>query len=170
MKKILLFLLISTTPAWPGSQAGLIYGTDSGALRRIIVPDDDKQLINPALIQQGESILVVDKSEIQTALDVMQGDKSIPAETAEIPFQILEKNTGKNAHPVLIAVVGADSKIESFIVADSKLDSLPGKDLIDTVGPTEIGQTYDKITKKFIPLPAKFNGAEDINTNGTQIK
>ena len=121
---------------------GIVYGTGSGALRRVIVPDSDEQLDRQSWIGAGESF---------SALEYKEGQRPTHAEIdAE-----LQRITGGKASRIVSAVVGADNLVKAILSADPAIDRVPEHSLVVAYSKEIIpGCTYDAQTGKFT-VPAR---------------
>lgn len=123
-------------------KVGIVYGTDSGALRRIILPDSDEQLNSQSWTGNGESFL---------ALEYKDGEILTPADIDAA----LEGILGKTPPKILCAVVGADNVVKRVIAADPAIDSIPGHSLVVAHSKEIVpGCIYDVATEKFT-VPAR---------------
>ncbi len=94
---------------------GIVYGTLSGIIRRVIVPDDDAELSGGAHpIGNGETLLVVAKSDAPTMSD-------IPA--------AVEAAIGRPTPSGRVAVV-TDGIVTAVIHADPLIDVIAGSTLV----------------------------------------
>ena len=111
-----------------GTKIAVVYGTQSGIMRRVIVPSRDKDLDDPALVGPGESMLV------------MKG-KDAPNMTAA--KGALVKHLGFIPHSGRTAVISMDGVVENVIIADPALYSIPDKILVLCGDDVEPGMTHD---------------------------
>ena len=131
-------LVLGFSPAWAQSaNVAVIYATGSKEIRRIVLPDNDSELNDPALVGKGESMLVVARKTITAPGD---------AELA-----VLAK-TGIAPPDPASAVVDAQGNVVGLIAADPAVDVLLDK-TVSLVGEAQgvaVGDTYNKVTGKFI--------------------
>lgn len=114
-----------------GSKQLIVYGTASGAVRRIIVDENDR--LDPAVhAGPGESAIVVDKPIDQRA-DVHFARRAV------------EAAIGKPSPDLKSAIVDKDGLVIAVVPADPALDDVPGHDLVEAYH-AEIapGDTYHK--------------------------
>ncbi len=131
------------------SQAILIYGTESGILRRLIVPDDDSQ-ISRHQPGPGESLVLLPSNDIslescQAAVEAIRG---IPIE----PSRCCVVNAG-----VVLDAIIADPKLDTVEAGTLVKHAKAGKDdtFVNGVFMREyalVGKSDDKV-KEIKPLP-----------------
>jgi hypothetical protein len=97
------------------TQIGIVYATGSGILRRLIVPDDDAELVDKHPVALGETMLVVSAKTIKNQADV----------EAAVALVI-----GKPVPSARCAVVDAAGTVVNVIMADPALDSVSGATLV----------------------------------------
>lgn len=98
------------------TNVGYVYGTDSGLLRRIIVPDDDSELNNPSHSQPGETLVTIGKVSYAATTDHQA---------------LLNTMTGKIPLTNRCLVVNPGGTVTAVIVADSLIDKVPGSSLVN---------------------------------------
>lgn len=101
------------------AKAGIVYGTASGIVRRIIVPDFDKQLERGDWIAPGESLLVVDMEAV--------GRAGVPS--IHVATQAVEKHRGVPSLSARCAVVDERGDVTAVIMADPDIDSVADREL-----------------------------------------
>lgn len=125
---VVLALLCLCQPAFTQDAIGIIYGADSGALRRVVVPDNDASL--SAHVGTGEALLTVPRKDIKTPADIDAA---------------LLKATGKDPTPTPVVILGADDTVEELLLADPIIDKPPeGKRML--VPPAGAIERGDKIS------------------------
>lgn len=93
---------------------GIIYGEESGQIRRIVAPASGNFTVT--YHGKGEAILVVDAKGLNT-IDAIKA--------------FLQKATGKDPEPKPAAILASDGTIEAVIKADPAIDAPPaGKRLM----------------------------------------
>lgn len=106
-----------------GTKIGIVYAANSKILRRVIFPDSDRELTDPAHVAQGETMLVRD---IEEFLNRPQGQMF--TQWAE---GIIEQATGKKPdNPRCVVVSDSTSLVTKVILADPELDTIGGCTLI----------------------------------------
>lgn len=118
---------------------GIIYGEQSGIIRRFIHVDRAEELAGHQGV--GESILVVDGKDIEKdgKPDLHRG------------VELVRKKRGKDADNSCMAVVDKSGVVMALISADPILDAVKDHDLIEAYAPEVVpGVTFDKDAGIFI--------------------
>ena len=147
IRAIVLAYFFLLTPVAAGETVGFIYGSQSGTLRRVLIPDNDVDLATPKILDDGESLLVVNRTTVQSAIDAMRAGQF---DAGEVFYRLLEQTTGKDAHPQPAAIVDQAGNVVAVIPADPSIDSIAGKILIPAFDGVSTGDFYDAKTKTFI--------------------
>jgi hypothetical protein len=92
---------------------GIIYSTNSKMIRRIIVPDHEWELHDPALLE-GESILIVDKP---------------PSHDIYTCEAIVHQHTGVKPARHVCAIHNANGEFVGHAMADPEVDKIHGHTL-----------------------------------------
>jgi hypothetical protein len=121
------------------TKLGIVYSTVSKMIRRVIVPDNDKQLEDQSHIGNGETMLVVSKDVIQSPSDI---------------YSQVELAIGKKPQDITCAIVDKNGSIVRLIKADPAIDAIEDHDLIPAPDEVDISAKYDKVTGKFL-IPEK---------------
>lgn len=127
---ILVCVCLLATPALAAStQMGIVYACASASLRRVIVPDDDKQLTAQSWIGKGECFLIVPQSD-DIAADILKATGKQP-----VQLQALDPLTGEivMADPAIDAIDG--TALQAVPLPADPLPSLTLQDLQGTVSP-----------------------------------
>jgi len=120
---------------------GVIYGEQSGIVRRIILPDNGVQELQQH-VGPGEALLVL--------------PDGVPADLYSATAAVAEA-TGKTIPLARCAVVDARDNVVALICADPLLDMLDGHDLVtcphDYIA---VGDKYDRAQASFIKVTYRF--------------
>lgn len=112
---------------------GIIYGADSGIVRRIVIPDEDAQLAGH--VGPGEALLTIPRAAPHDVISV----------TAAVA-----KATGKDIPDSRCAVIDKAGVVVEMIHADPALDAVDGHDLATCYAKeVSVGATYDAKTGLF---------------------
>lgn len=145
---VLLLALLWPVEGRATALLGVVYGTQSGQLRRIIAPDNDDDLKRVTYTGPGESMIIVSKGE-----DVIAA---------------IAKAAGKTPTQPLAAVIDKTGKVISVIVADPLLDKVPDGELVQAFPGVKAGQTYDRKRGVFV-APAELQTIETTDADGNLI-
>lgn len=106
-------------PASEAKQVGLIYGERSKLLRRAIVPDDPRELLDPLHLGKGEAMLAVWTNVPPLDTPTMQAivARHCGVDPAALP-------SGR------CAVVDASGDVVRVIMADPQIDAVEGMQLV----------------------------------------
>lgn len=102
----------------PSTKVGIVYGTKSKIVRRIIVPDDDFELSLPQHLGPGESMLVQDRHlphSVHAAQDAVCKHHGL-TERPNAKCHLVCKVTGE-VHGVVIADPELDTHPTHHVVA-----------------------------------------------------
>lgn len=131
--------------------AAVVYGEQSGILRRIVVTDEGIEKL-AGHYGKDESIIILNADEVMKS-----GVPDLPAAIA-----LVEKKRGKPSENDRCIVVDPVLGIERVIKADPAIDTLLGKEIIQD--PTaEVGWTKDT-SGKYVP-PSVAAPAEEAVVN-----
>jgi hypothetical protein len=122
--------------AMTATKIGVVYGTKSKIVRRVIIPDDDSELDNPLHVGNGETLEKIPMG---------------PHDHGTIS-KLLGTNPDHNASRC--AVVHPSGQVVKAIHADPEIDSVdnhPGfkNHVLILHREADVGWTYDHKTKKF---------------------
>jgi hypothetical protein len=113
---------------------GIVYAAGSKAVRRIIAPDRDAQLLTPGWAGAGETLLITARP---ADFNVQKPD--IAWAKAQVKAQ-----TGVAPPDLTCAVIDKTNTVEAIIAADPALDAIPGKTVVACYSPQiAAGCTYD---------------------------
>lgn len=126
----------------PATTFGTVYSTGSKMVRRIILPDDDKELLNGNHVGPGETMLV----------SPMRYSLGLPLDPHDLATckSLVKQATGVTPPDASCAVVDQTNTVVAVIMADPAIDAHSAGQLIHCYSPAiGIGCTYDPITKLF---------------------
>lgn len=127
--------------------SAIIYGADSGIIRRIVVSDALDELSAHAQCAAGEALLIVDPATVGL-------DQSGVPDLALAAQLVAEARDGASAETATCAVIDHDSgEIVAVIQADPTLDSVPDATLYQAPD-AMIGGTLDENGDVLLPPSA----------------
>lgn len=109
------------------AKKGVIYGTQTGIMRRIIVPDNDATLQSHVL--PGESLLVIDTAAVKPAEIAGQANAALTALLGKVP-------------PSGRAAVVKNGVVVNVLIIDHVLETIPGATLVPSET-ADIGDQYN---------------------------
>lgn len=99
--------------------AAIIYGAESGILRRIVVSDSLEELAAPSAPDAGEEVIICDPSDVEW---VKQNGAELPDLASCIAM--VEAKRGKPSESARCIVVNDKGEIEAAVMADPAIDAI----------------------------------------------
>lgn len=119
---------------------GIVYAAGSKAVRRIIAPDNDAQLLTPGWAGAGETLLITARPA-----DFNGEQPDIAWAKAQV-----KASTGIDPPDLTCAVIDKTGTVEAVIAADPALDTIAGKTVVGCYSPQIApGCTYDATSGLF---------------------
>lgn len=120
-----------------GTKQLIIYAEGSGALRRMIIDDDDN-LVGEEHIRRGEQFVLVEKPSEKNPLGgYVQPDLNWAR-------AVVAHVRGKEASEPRAALLDAGGVVQKIVMADAALDRSADKELVAAGPATAEGDMYDK--------------------------
>jgi hypothetical protein len=112
----------------PSTKFAIVYATESKMIRRIVVPDDDAELVAGSWASSGESVLIVPDGphDLFTCM------------------ALVKEATGVHPADPHCAVVGDSGHVIGFVRADPALDTHPRGKIVSCGNHIRIGDRIDK--------------------------
>lgn len=117
----------------PATTFGIVYATGSKMVRRIILPDDDTELLNGNHVGPGETMLVSPSGSHDLA-------------TCQA---LVKQATGVAPPDAACAVLDKNNAVVAVIMADPAIDTHPAGTVVKAYGGVCVGCTYDLLSDQF---------------------
>lgn len=138
--------------------AAIIYGAESGIVRRIVVSDTLKELAVPSIPGKGEDVIILDPDE------VLKWSVSLKREVPDLAecIALVEAKRGKPSESARSIVVNDKGEIETALMADPS---------VDVIAPTKALYQHPEATAEWtMSATGEFERPLDISAEMTNAK